>query len=342
MLSEFTKIVDRNFVIGYLLPIVLFISANVLLVQLFFPQFNLYTNIFISQSQNNSTISTASDIALIYLIQNFLSVSLAALTAIILSIILMILNRILIRIVEGYYLFRHTPLQQRQLNKFRTLSGNLNRIEREREEERKRTGTISPESEKKYEAQYMETLLKLKERFPPSEEHILPTSFGNVIRAFELYPQVLYGMDSIPIWVRISSLLSKESTQGLNDSKAQVDFAINSMYLALMIFLEYIAFAAINRSLLMIWIPILALGITIIWYQFAISTASEWGYQVKAIFDLYRNTLLSQMGVRIPNKWEDERIVWQKISRSFLYLDQLDIERDAENIEGKPESVDQG
>lgn len=330
MLSEFTKIIDRNFIIGYLLPVVLFISTTILLIQLFFPDMDVYTYAFMGQSQNN-TVTASSSTALVSLLQNFWAISLASLIAIFISIVLVVINRVLIRIMEGYHLFRYTPLQQRQLKKFIILKDDLNKIRRDREEELRRIGRISPESEKKYETDYMKTILKLKEQFPPKEDQVLPTSFGNVVRAFELYPQVLYGLDSIPVWARISSLIPKDSTEGLNGAKAQVDFAINSLYLTFLILLEYAAFASFNRNFQKIWIPIAALILMFIWYQFAISAAIEWGDQVKAIFDLYRNSLLSQMGLRIPEKWEDERVIWQKISKSFLYWDELDVERDPKN-----------
>jgi hypothetical protein len=57
-------------------------------------------------------------------------------------------------------------------------------------------------------------------------------------------------------------LIPKDSTEGLNGAKSQVDFAINSIYLTLLIFLQYIAFAIYTKSLPEVWIPLVALVLT--------------------------------------------------------------------------------
>ena len=44
------------------------------------------------------------------------------------------------------------------------------------------------------------------ENFPDDIEWVLPTRLDNLIRAFEVYPRVVYGLDSIPAWPRLQAV----------------------------------------------------------------------------------------------------------------------------------------
>ena len=45
----------------------------------------------------------------------------------------------------------------------------------------------------------------LEKRFPDGENLVLPTRFGNVVRAFEVYPRRQYQIAAIEIWPRLPS-----------------------------------------------------------------------------------------------------------------------------------------
>ena len=48
---------------------------------------------------------------------------------------------------------------------------------------------------------------------PLRDDEVLPTRFGNAIRAFETYPSEIYGADAITIWLRLTSVMPKEFMQ---------------------------------------------------------------------------------------------------------------------------------
>lgn len=305
MFSSFTQLFGRNFAVGHFLPALVFVTVSVLLFLLFMPQTALHA------------IELAGELEGVW------TVSAAVFGAWTLSILLMVLNQGLIRVLEGYGLLTKTPLRAWQLRRFDRLQKEIAETIKRYKAEVEEQGQVSPQTEERY----AKLLLKRREDFPPERKHVLATSFGNVLRAFETYSQAMYRLDAIPMWTRIVAVVPDEFREDLSSAKAQVDFAVNTVYLALGVFIQYIAYTAATRSAQMIWVPLVTLAVAFLAYYFAVSSAREWGEYVKAVFDLYRHTLLKQMGLEIPKSWEDERHCWQEISCSFLYWDQLDLAR---------------
>ena len=77
-------------------------------------------------------------------------------------------------------------------------------------------------------------------QFPDEEAWLLPTSFGNTIRAFEVYPRVMYGLDAIPGWLRILAVIPKDYRESVDNAKAQVDFWLNLWFLSILMIFEYV------------------------------------------------------------------------------------------------------
>jgi len=231
------------------------------------------------------------------------------------SILLMISNRELIRILEGYY-FLNSPYLEKlppkciQLYRFKRMNGKTSELK-----EKKRFNNASPKEQKKY----MKLRIELSKKYPFEEKQILPTSFGNSIKAFEVYPLKVYGFDAIPVWPRILFLLPDNVKDKLNASKACVDFAVNMTYLLSIIFIEYVVLAYINNDIKTFLIPVIILLFIILSYKFALISVLEWGDVVKAIFDVYSNTLLSEMRLKNPTNWNEKRKVWTSLSQVFIY-----------------------
>jgi hypothetical protein len=305
MFSSSIQLFGRNFVVGYFLPTALFVTASALLFLLFMPQAALDATELAEQLQSVWTVSAA------------------VFGTWALSILLMLLNRGLIRALEGYGFLAKTPFRTWQLRRFDRLQKEITETTEQYKVEVREQGQVSPQAEERY----AKLLLKRREDFPMERKHVLAASFGNVIRAFETYSRAMYGLDAIPAWPRIIAVVPDDFRETLNSAKAQVDFAVNTVYLALIVAIQYVAYAVTTRSAPMTWIPLVALAVTFLAYRFAVSSAREWGEHVKAVFDLYRHALLKQMGLEIPESWEDERQCWQEISRSFLYGYQLDLPR---------------
>lgn len=68
---------------------------------------------------------------------------------------------------------------------------------------------------------------ELAEEFPDQESLLLPTPFGNVLRSFETFPRIIYGLDAIPAWVRLLGVMPKDYIELIECAKAQLDFWVN-------------------------------------------------------------------------------------------------------------------
>jgi hypothetical protein len=159
----------------------------------------------------------------------------------------------------------------------------------------------------------------LVERFPDEEHLLLPTSFGNTLRAFEIYPRVMYGLEAIDGWGRLQALIPKEYRELIENAKTQVDFWINLGCLSILLLVEYIGLSIYTQSLPAIWLPILVLVAVLVAPWRSRRVAAEWGDLVKSAFDLYRFNLLDALGIPHPATRQEEKALWQKISQAIIY-----------------------
>jgi hypothetical protein len=71
--------------------------------------------------------------------------------------------------------------------------------------------------------------------FPPTEQAILPTRFGNIFRAAETYPAERYGIDSVPMWPRLIHVMPSSYYDKVEQSNNGLAFIINCMLLSLVL-----------------------------------------------------------------------------------------------------------
>jgi hypothetical protein len=158
-------------------------------------------------------------------------------------------------------------------------------------------------------------------RFPDEEQWILPTAFGNTIRAFEVYPRVMYGVEAISWWSRLLAIMPDEFRVLIDDAKAQVDFWLNLGIIALGLMIEYIGLATITGNIEVPWIIIIIVALALFAQYRARRSTVEWGNLVMAAFDIYRFPLLDAMGLERPTSRKSERILWTKLSQAITYED---------------------
>lgn len=175
--------------------------------------------------------------------------------------------------------------------------------------------------------------IQIKRDYPDRRGLILPTRLGNVVRSFEYYSDREYGIDSIEIWPRLIAIIPKEYAVSVDDSKTTFDFMMNcsalSLLLAALLLLAgliYPTHLASVPALLYWFIKIVAFVLlSYFFYRLSINRAGAWGAMVKGAFDLYRWDLLKKLGYKQePEKREDERALWDEISRQMIYGDRFD------------------
>lgn len=170
----------------------------------------------------------------------------------------------------------------------------------------------------------------LNRAYPNSEDLVLPTRLGNIIRAFETYTTRQYGMPAIALWPRLQPLIDGNLAQALDSVKTSFDFMIHSAFLSA-ILAVMTACAGLywkTRTPHDLWQAWLAWTIVFgffsyLFYLASLPRASEWGTQVKAGFDLYRSTLLSKLGYDLkPADLADERRIWDILNYKLAYPDE--------------------
>jgi hypothetical protein len=177
------------------------------------------------------------------------------------------------------------------------------------------------------EKQDTDLLQLLNSDFPESQGLLLPTRLGNVIRCFERYPFLAYGMEAIVIWPRLIAKIDSGFASTIDEAKTSFDFMLNTSFLSGLTACVILAIGLGKPSPLSwtyflpwVWRVLFFGGLARIFYWLSISRAYPWGDQVRAAFDLYRFDLLKEMGyVRRPLTNQEERALWCNISNQLLY-----------------------
>jgi hypothetical protein len=319
MLGSLPKLLDKNFVVGFFLPALLVVFA----VAWAFPDWSLLEPLRgLAASEKKLTDLT-------YL----------GLLVWVLAILLMTGNHLLYRLLEGYvppFSWFFPGLWWHRC-RFWCLSGRYARL----------AAAWSAASDAGWpfpaakQAKTATLRRKLLMRYPTARGEIMPTRFGNAIRAFEVYPRDVYGADSVPVWPRLASVIPKEYTALLDDARAQADCFVNLTFLALLLtaacvvregaeavqhlppwpevtwtaVLAASGAAGLRYALLAAGSAVAALFA----YSWAIERATAWGDLVRSAFDCYLPALVGQLGYAVPPTEAERREFWTEFNALINY-----------------------
>ena len=295
MFSKLPELFDRNFATGYFLPVASFIAATLEIA-------NKFGLLPVVQAASQTDI--------------LLGTTLIGLISWIGGICLLAANRDILRLAEGYGRFNPANMfKWRERRRYRKLREELSRLDEEC------LPYISNQQElpSKLRLKRNSLMQEAVERFPDEEHWLLPTPLGNAIRAFEIYPLVMYGLESIQGWNRLLAVVPEAFRELVDNAKAHVDFWVNLWLLSLVFTLEYGAVALYTRKIEALWIPFLSLGVALIAFSRATSAAVGWGNWVKATFDTFLPELYDKLGFSCPPIMEQERALWRKFSQAIIY-----------------------
>ncbi|MCW2306111.1 hypothetical protein [Rhodobium gokarnense] len=309
MLGSLPKLADKAFIIGFLLPSVLFAVA--------------LTTIF---SDVPEVAAAAKAMAQEKALENFVYLAVAVwLFAVLLSLV----NTILFKILEGYTLPFAAPLEKRAKARFDALKA---RIKTLGDAWIAAGDTYPPDKQKDYD----DALFEFVTTFPSDRDKVLPTRFGNAIRAFEDYPRQVYSADSIPLWIHLCTVMPDDFLKSVEDNKTQVSAALNLTFLSLIVALvagvrfaldvEWTAIGSPPAAVGAIWAEAELLAFVVgaaivarLSYLLAVERAIAWGAVVKAAFDCYLPALAKAMGYELPGHGKERRAFWTAVSRRAIY-----------------------
>lgn len=306
MFGELPKLFDRDFAVGYFIPATAFVAANVVLV-IVFGQLQLLYKLFpsLEAALRDDTLKNLT-----------LIVGLASL---ILAVLLLVLNRQIFRLFEGYGLINNAEWSNPfVLQKSR---------EMKRYEKKKQTRIalqkrwINEGEHFTHEKLLTELTREFVESFPHEKDLVLPTAFGNTIRAFETYSNSMYGIDGIAGWNRLIAVIPNEYKSLLNAAIAETNFWVNFWFLSLVALFEYSYLAFVFRSLPLPFAFILVIAFVWLSSEYAKKAAVEWGDLVKAAFDVFRPELSKMLRLPEFKNRVHEKEIWTKFSQAVIYAD---------------------
>ena len=198
MLSTLPKLADRDFVLGALLPSMLFAAGLLFL--------------FHDQKPFSDFIDAFGDKDIGKTVYFLLAVWAVA-------VLILMLNATVYRFLEGYTFpkWLATPLQKRQRKRLAVTASEIKSLYLRWAEEGSKFPSDKLERYKMLRREFVRWM-------PSLEEDVLPTRFGNAIKAFEVYPRDIYGADGIVIWLRLVSVLPSSFLELIQGVRSQIYF----------------------------------------------------------------------------------------------------------------------
>jgi hypothetical protein len=177
-----------------------------------------------------------------------------------------------------------------------------------------------------------ETEIRLPMEFPGHEEEVLPTRLGNVLRAFEQYPSVQYGMDAIYLWPRLVAVIPPAYATPIGDARTSLVFLLTLSFLTMVLGAAVLAAGLVYlppNPVAHVAMPAAGLLLASLWlHGRALDTAFSWGHFVRGAFDLYRGELLDKLGYQQkPRSRKEERALWEGITNQIFFGDER-VDRD--------------
>jgi hypothetical protein len=338
VLSGLNKVFDRNFIVGFVIPAMAFLGAMAFALDVFCVRPGWLT---IKEPLKDTTV--------------------AVLLVLVLALLLLVLNRTIVRFLEGYWyvnLANSFDLRMRKLQKRcgprlgNWLVGLQKRFQPKMRKKwmdlTERIKVLNQNHQPNADCPERDELMQaFATEFPSTEDQVLPTAFGNTLRAFEDYPRVMYGFESIQGWGRLLTVVPKNYRELIDTSCADMYCWMNLWFLSIFavilepIFLVFTLYSNVANTCFFVRHG----GVVATAFLFGLfaswqtrMAAQEWGEGVKSAFDVYMPDLLKKLGYVRPDSREEERYLWETLSAAFIYrmptsLDDLHRYREAANAE---------
>jgi hypothetical protein len=266
---------------------------------------------------------------------------LLAIPTIIIGFTLTALNTFILKIFEGYILLHHIPFFKRtQVTKAKKLKAQKELIA-------KRIEVLEARKKKTQRTQDLLEILKNKsyaltaeydQTYPPSLEQVLPTQFGNILKASEAYSGSRYGMDGVTFWSRLIYVIPPSYQQAIDESRNELSFIVNLSVLSL-VFALLCMVGIIYNLIAPITLPvtpqvepiytyryfvagIFALFIAIFFHRAAIVMVGSFGVMIRSAYDLFRLQLLEQLRLEVPPNSKSEYYIWKNLG-DFIVTGEL-------------------
>jgi hypothetical protein len=141
--------------------------------------------------------------------------------------------------------------------------------------------------------------------YPSSDDDIMPTRLGNVLRAYERLAGYQYALDGVGVLRHIVFVAPPQHVDYLNDQRQLLDLSVRMCFTSLFASLVSIAFLWHHGPWLVI--ALIPYAVAYISYRGAIVVAHEYGAAISTIIDLDRFALYEYLKLPRPDGTESER-----------------------------------
>lgn len=254
------------------------------------------------------------------------------------------LNTFFIKIFEGYILLPHIPAINRiQQRKFRKQKRQLKILRKKIDRLSKHDGKAASNVISKLYEKERALVTEYQRTFPLRENELLPTRFGNILKAAEAYPMERYKIDAVPLWTRIVHVIPPNYDSRIEHTHNELTFLINCAVLSVIfsmitfiaagyqLFLSLLSnvgkqspiylvqvdlpsYIYFQRTLMYIALGLLAILAAIIFNRASLLTVDDFGHLIRSVYDLFRFDLLRQLRQKLPKDSDEDLDVWTRVS----------------------------
>jgi hypothetical protein len=161
--------------------------------------------------------------------------------------------------------------------------------------------------------------LERLEYYPDNEEHILPTSLGNALKAMELYGKSRFELDSQTFWYELQAVATPTARRDTEDARTAVDFFISSIINLVLLATASVIVGTVQGGPAPFLVAAIALLLAPFAYRAAVFNVLDWRYSVQALVNVSRVPLAESLGMQMPRTFEAEREMWRRWSGLVYY-----------------------
>lgn len=173
--------------------------------------------------------------------------------------------------------------------------------------------------------------------YPQSLDDILPTRFGNTLKAAENYSGERYGLDSVNFFPRLVQVIPIDYRASIDATRNELSFLVNMSILSitfsmLCVLAFFYTMATVNigtgdpamyglfvneaaRYLIAAALGFLSCGF---FYNASIFSVGSFGLMIRACFDLFRLDLLKKLGLERPHDYGEEFNAWFNLNELIV------------------------
>jgi hypothetical protein len=156
-------------------------------------------------------------------------------------------------------------------------------------------------------------------QYPDDPDHVMPTRLGNAIRSAEEYSKSRYDADYLLVWPRLAHMCTERFVADYEGFRSAMQFSmVVSFFSGLFVPVAGVT-VVIRSGPLWLFLLCVAGGAVLAYagYATAVTSAGEWGEQIRASVDLFRNDLLRQLRYALPDDVEQEKSIWCEFEESL-------------------------